>query len=105
VKVDYDTVLNRTLIFDKTNKRISDKSPAEYMRDILNLHKGRGLSETDAEAKIIRNLEAHFIDADMYKILKNTDRNLSSEEINMNFERFIDLRERMITKKIEELIG
>ncbi|WP_214495042.1 DUF262 domain-containing protein [Thermosipho sp. 1244] len=33
VEVDYDVVLNRTLIFDETNKKISNKSPAEYLKD------------------------------------------------------------------------
>jgi len=105
VNVDYDTVLNRTLIFSTTNRRISNKSPAEYIEEMIEIQKGNGLSEIDAENRVKDILKSHFINEEMYGILKNTHNDLLPEEINKNFEEFIRKREELITKKISELIG
>jgi len=101
VNVDFDTVLNRTLIFNSTNRKISNKSPAEYIREIIEIQKGKGFSEIEAESKVKDILKAHFIDEEMYMILKNTHRNLSSQEIEENFEKFIERREKLIIEEIK----
>jgi len=105
VNVDYDTVLNRTLIFNSTNRKISNKSPAEYIEEMINIQKSKGLPGRDAENKVKDILKAHFIDERMYEILKNTHNGLLPEEISKNFEEFVIKREELITKKISELIG
>jgi len=105
VNVDYDTVLNRTLIFNTTNRKISNKSPSEYFKEIIDIQKSKGLSEINAETKVKDMLKAHFIGEKMYEILKNTHNGLLPEELSKNFEEFVRKREELITKKISELIG
>ena len=105
VEVEYDTVLNRTLIFDETNRKISNKSPAEYIKEMIEIQMKKGLTKTEAEEKIKKILRAHFIDEEMYEILKNTSKDLTSEEIMKNFENFISKREKLIIEKIKELVN
>jgi len=105
VTLDYDTVLNRTLIFNTTNRKISNKSPAEYIKEMVDIQKSKGLSGIDAENRVKDILKAHFIDEGMYTILKNTHKDLSTKEIRENFEKFLEKRENLITEKIGILIG
>jgi hypothetical protein len=104
VEVEYDTVLNRTLIFDETNRKISNKSPSEYIQEMIEIQMKKGLTKNKAEEKIKKILKNHFIDDEMYEILKNTSKNLTSEEIMKNFENFISKREKLIIEKIKELV-
>ncbi len=96
IDVDYDTALNRTLIFDKTNRKIWKKSPSEYIQDMIRIY--------GSEAKVRDILKLHFIDEEMYKILKATHSNLEPEKIKRNFENFISRREKLIIEKIKELV-
>ena len=105
VEVEYDTVLNRTLIFDETNRKISNKSPSEYIQEMIEIQMKKGLTKNEAEEKIKKILKSHFIDEEMYEILKNTSNDLSSGEIMRNFERFIDKREKLIIEKIKEILN
>jgi hypothetical protein len=105
VNVDPDIVLNRTLIFDRTNKIISNKSPEDYIKEMIEIQRKKNVSHNEAEDKIKEILEKHFINCEMYEILKNTSKDLPKEKIKENFERFIDLREKLILAKIKELIG
>jgi len=105
VKVDYDTVLNRTLIFNTTNRKISKKSPADYINEMIDIQRNKGYSEIDAENKEKDILKTHFIDEDMYLILKNTHNDLEPEDISKNFEDFINRREALILRNISDLIG
>jgi len=104
VDADYDVVLNRTLIFNATNKKISYKSPAEYIEEMIEIQKGDALSEIDVENKVKGILKSHFIDDEMYGILKNTHKDLSTQEISENFEAFLKRRETLIRKEISALI-
>lgn len=105
VSVDPDIVLNRTLIFDKTNKIISDKSPADYIKQMINIQKKKNLTDYEAEEEVKKILEKHFINEDMFEIMKRTSINLSKHEIKEKFELFIDIREKLLLAKIKELIG
>jgi len=104
--VEWDTVLNRTLILDKTNREISNKSPAEFiMQSIKNRVEAGKISEYQAEADLKESLKAHFIDEEMYLILKGTDDSLTTEQIEVNFTRFIEKREQLINERIQSLIN
>ena len=105
VNVDSDIVLNRTLIFDRTNKIISNKSPEDYIKEMIETQKQKNVSLEEAERRVKEIFEKHVINCEMYEILKNTSKDLPKEKIKENFERFIDLREKLILAKIKELIG
>ena len=105
VNVDQDIVLNRTLIFDRTNKIISNKSPADYVREMIEIQKSKNLSFDEAENVVKETFEKHFIDNEMYEIMKNTSREINKETIKENFEKFVEKREALILEKIKQLIG
>jgi len=104
--VEEDSVLNRTLILDKTNREISNKSPAEFIiQSIKNRAEAGKIPESQAEADLKESLKAHFIDEEMYLILKGTDDLLTTEQIEVNFTRFIEKREELIKERIQSLIN
>lgn len=80
-----DCVLNRTLIDRQTNKRIRDRPPSEYMRDI---QEALGFEAFD------RLLESHRIPS-----------GLSSPIWRNDFAAFIDLRQKAIWKEIQQVTG
>ncbi|ADQ06873.1 Protein of unknown function DUF2081 [Caldicellulosiruptor hydrothermalis 108] len=104
VEVDVDSIMNRTLIFENTNRSISRHSPGDYIRKMIEIQKSKGLSEQEAEHKVKEILKDHFIDEEMYLLLKNTTNNLTPSEIKENFERFINKREKLILNEIKRLI-
>uniref|UniRef100_A0A7V4KF77 DUF4268 domain-containing protein n=1 Tax=Fervidobacterium pennivorans TaxID=93466 RepID=A0A7V4KF77_FERPE len=105
VEVEADTLMNRTLIFSETNRKISNKSPAEYIEEMIKKQMEIGLTRQQAEEKVKEILKAHFIDDEMYEILKSTTKNLSAEEIKRNFERFVSKREKLMIERIKEIIS
>lgn len=105
VDVDPDIVLNRTLIFDKTNKIISNKSPADYIKEMIENQKSKKASFEEAENRVKEIFEKHFIDSEMYEIMKNTSKEMPKEKIKENFEKFVEKREALILEKIKQLIG
>ncbi|WP_214495043.1 DUF4268 domain-containing protein [Thermosipho sp. 1244] len=64
----------------------------------------KGLNKDEAEQKVEKILKAHFIDDEMYEILKNTSEELPSEKIRKNFEKFIQKREKLIKDEIKRLL-
>ncbi len=100
-----DSVLNKTPILDETNRKISRKSPSKYIKEMIEIQKSRGLLEDEAINKVKEILKRHFINEEMFEILRNTDDSLSKDEIEENFNRFIELREKLILEKILELIS
>jgi hypothetical protein len=105
VDVEPDLVLNRTLIFDSTNKMISNKSPSEYIKEIIHRYVNRKYSVEKARAKLIDVMNKHFINEEMVNIMENTSKDLPAEKIKENYENFIKLREKLIIKRIEEIVG
>jgi len=95
--VKYDIVANRTLITSKTNKIISKKAPAIYIKEMINIHK--------SEKKVKEILQEHFINEEMFNIMLNTKEDSDKETIEDNFNKFVFLREKEIKRKIVELIG
>lgn len=72
---------------------------------MIEIQKNKGLSEDEAVNKVKEILKGHFINEEMFEILRNTDDSLSKDEIEENFNRFIELREKLILEKILELIS
>ncbi|WP_456477851.1 GmrSD restriction endonuclease domain-containing protein [Geoglobus ahangari] len=96
VKVEKDVILNRTLILSSTNRRISKKAPATYLREMLEIH--------GSEDNVKRILEKHFINDEMFEILKNVKEDSTPEEIKESFEQFVSMREDLIKTEIKKHI-
>ena len=96
VKVEKDVVLNRTLILSSTNRKISRKAPATYIEEMIRIH--------GSEEEVKRILEKHFINEEMFEILKSVKENSTPDEIKEKFERFITLRENLIKDEIRKLV-
>jgi hypothetical protein len=106
VDVDSDIVLNRTLIFDKTNKIISNKSPADYVEEMIKSQmEKKNIIYADAENKVKKILEKHFINEEMFEIMRETSKSLPKDKVKKNFEMFIDMREKLIIDRIKKLVG
>lgn len=76
-----DSILNRTLLLDETNQKISNKKPSIYLDDMINIH--------TTEDNVKQLLKKHFINKKAYLYLKNND-----------FDNFIKEREKEIKKYI-----
>ncbi len=105
VDIEPDVVLNRTLIFDSTNKMISNKSPSDYIKEIINRYIDKGYSAEKARARLVDIMKKHFISEEMIDIMENTSKDLPADKIKENYENFIVLREKLIIQRIKELIG
>lgn len=96
VKVEKDVVHNRTLILSSTNRKISRKAPAIYIEEMIRIH--------GSEEEVKRILEKHFINEEMFEILKSVKESSTPDEIKEKFERFITLRENLIKDEIRKLV-
>jgi hypothetical protein len=106
IGVDFDVVLNRTLIFDKTNRIIYNKSPADYLEDMIRGQMSyKNITYQDGENKVKKILEKHFINEEMFEIMRKTPKNLPKNEVKKNFGMFIDMREKLILDTIKNLVG
>ncbi len=65
-KSEINSILNRTLIFGKTNKRKKNKLPSEFFKDCLEKHEGD-------ENKLLESLSTHFISHSAYIAIQNDD--------------------------------
>ena len=77
-----DSILNRTLLLDKTNEKISNKKPSKYLKEIH-------LDEKDVKDL----MESHLISNTALEFLKNDD-----------YESFIHEREISIKKRLIEVL-
>jgi hypothetical protein len=84
---------------------ISNKSPSEYIKEIIHRYVNRKYSVEKARAKLIDVMNKHFINEEMVNIMENTSKDLPAEKIKENYENFIKLREKLIIKRIEEIVG
>ena len=83
---DIDLVLNRTLIFDKTNRYLADKAPSEYLAAIM---RDRKMSRDNLQ----RLLATHLISTDAFECLLRDD-----------FRGFIGAREQTILAEFKRLL-
>jgi len=94
--VEKDIVLNRTLILSSTNKKISRKAPATYIKEMIKIH--------GSEEKVKEVLKNHFINEEMFELLKSVEENSPKEEIEEKFGQFIIMRENLIKEEIKKLV-
>lgn len=79
-KYKINTILNRTLISDETNRKISATSPKEYLKWI--------------PGDLEKVLKPHFIDSECIDAMREN-----------NYEKFLERRRELIINKVLELIG
>lgn len=96
VDVEKDIVLNRTLILSLTNRRISKKAPATYIEEMIKIH--------GSEDEVKKIFEKHFIDKEMFEILKKVHENTPSSDIKELFNEFINKRKQFIKNEISSLV-
>jgi hypothetical protein len=80
-----DSILNRTLIWEPTNKIKTNKEPMIFFEQCLVKHGNN-------EAKLLSTLSSHFISKDAYYALKEN-----------NFDKFITYRRNSLIQVIKEL--
>ena len=83
---DIDLVLNRTLIFNGTNRFLADKSPSEYLSAIM---RERGMDKDGLQ----RLLSTHLISLSAFECLLRDD-----------FHGFIKAREQTIREEFKKLV-
>ncbi len=83
---DIDSILNRTLIFDKTNRFISNKDPSEYLTEIM---KTQNIDRDSLKTR----LSTHLISDVAFECLMNDD-----------FTGFIKEREKTISEEFKKLL-
>ena len=81
-----DTIVNRTLLLDETNKRISNQKTSEYLVDMIKKH--------GSEEKVKRTLAEHLINDAAYEAMKQD-----------NFDDFIIEREKAIKEHLISTLG
>ncbi|MEA3349815.1 MAG: hypothetical protein U9Q82_04260, partial [Chloroflexota bacterium] len=81
-----DSIANRTLLLDDTNKKISNLKPSEYIANMLEMH--------GDETTVKNILHRHFISINAYKYMKED-----------NFDKFITEREKVIREHLKERLG
>jgi hypothetical protein len=96
VKENQNSILNKTLIHDDTNRSISKKSPATYLKIML--------EKLGSEKKVLDVLEKHFIDKEMYKVLCKMDEQTPNKDVQSGYSTFLKMRETKIKEKIKTLI-
>jgi hypothetical protein len=93
-KTIINSIVNRTLISDATNKLISNKAPAEYLSDARVFPRS---PET--------LLPAHFVDAAALTLMRDATKSMSGESLKDIYRRFSDARETAIISAIRRACG
>jgi hypothetical protein len=89
-----NTVVNRTLISDETNKKISGAAPADYV-----------LSDEIFPAERPPVLAPHFIDEPALEQMEKSSEDLSSEEASAIYLAFLSAREASILAEVRAACG
>jgi len=84
---DINSILNRTLIFEKTNEWITNKDPSDYLTEIMN-------KQNIDEKEMRRRLETHLISSEAFDCMLKND-----------FEGFINAREQTIIEEMNTMTG
>ena len=84
---DINSILNRTLIFAKTNGWITDKDPSDYLTEIMNM-------QHIDEKEMRRRLETHLISSEAFDCMLKND-----------FEGFVNAREKTVAEEMDRMTG
>jgi hypothetical protein len=90
-----NTIANRTLISDETNRKISDKAPADYLVD----------ADIFPSPERWDLLGAHFIDSTALTLMQSTTDQLSNDEATACYDRFVQAREATMVEEIRRVCG
>src|SRR5207249_1415200 len=85
-----NTIVNRTLLSDETNRRITDKAPSEYLASADIFPQGHDV------------LDAHFIDETSIAAMEDAYEGIDPDEALAVFRRFLSAREQAIIGPIRE---
>lgn len=94
-KAEVNSVVNRTLISDKTNAKIKDRAPAEYVTN----------PEVFPTGTNPALLVPHFIDEMVLSSLRSAEEDLSSDDAIRLYENFRAARESVIIEEIRGACG
>ena len=78
--------MNRTLIFEKTNRYISNKDPSVYITEIMN-------DQKITKEKMKERLATHLISSEAFECMLKDD-----------FGGFVKAREKTIREKLENIL-
>ena len=93
-KTAINSIVNRTLISDTTNLRISDSAPAKYLGDSKVFPNGAA-----------QVLLAHFVDEGCHEAMRAATETANHEVVRAVFETFRTARERVIVETIRNACG
>ncbi len=93
-KTIINSILNRTLISDHTNRMIRDSAPATYVLD-KRIFRG----------PVDSLIEPHFVDYDALSEMKNAGPETANADVKKAFESFCQLREKAILIQIRKACG
>ncbi|KXB00219.1 hypothetical protein AKJ41_04255, partial [candidate division MSBL1 archaeon SCGC-AAA259O05] len=82
-----ESILNRTLLLDETNKKIRNDKPSEYLEDILK-------KINDDKDRLVERMKTHFISPKALEYLREN-----------NFDKFVKEREKTVKKEIRNFLG
>ena len=88
-----NSIVNRTLISDQTNKLISDDAPATYLED----------RAVFASADVGEVLTAHFLDGGPLVAMRDATEDLTDEQAKRVYEQFRAAREELIVREIRRV--
>ena len=94
-KSDVNSIVNRTLISDETNRKIRDQAPADYLAS-------REIFPSGATPAL---LEPHFISESVLELMRRAKDSLTEPEVKALFESFRSARERLIIAEIQKACG
>jgi len=94
-KVDRNTIANRTLISNETNRKIRDKAPAEYLKD----------EDVFPSGPRPALMEPHFINDEALAIMREAREDLSNEEAADVYSRFVQARQAAMIDEIRRAGG
>ncbi len=94
-RVDVNTIANRTLISDETNGKIKDKAPGNYVS-------ASDIFPSGANGEL---LEPHFIGEDTAAIMETALEGLADEQIEDQYQRFVQGRQAAIIEEIRRVCG
>ena len=94
-RVDVNTIANRTLVSNETNARITDKAPAEYLRDTEIFPSG-------ARADLLR---PHFVNETTVPLMSAATEKLPNEEVADIYGQWLKHREAEMIQEIRRVCG
>ena len=89
-----NSIVNRTLIADSTNRSISAKAPSDYLKDSNIFH-----------AAPLQVLQGHFVALGALNFMQEATDGLSDDEVRSLFRAFCSEREKALIERIRQFCG